>query len=95
MKTWLAKRYGPHGTLAVGEPWYTSIRGIAYDDQWGADALVVTTRLKHDAEGVEQAELIQAALSEAGIRFAKNLEVQYSDGSTLDAKIKDLVNDYR
>jgi hypothetical protein len=27
--------------------------------------------------------------------FVKNLEVQYKDGSTLDAKIKDLVNDYR
>jgi hypothetical protein len=56
---------------------------------------VVTTSLKDDAAGVEQAELIQAALSGAGITFAKNLEVQYTDGSTMDAKIKDLANDYR
>ena len=95
VKSWLAKQYGPRGAVPVDEPWYTSIRTIAYDDQWRADALVVTTSLKDDAEGVEQAELIQAALSDAGITFAKNLEVQYTDGSTLDAKIKDLVNDYR
>ncbi len=95
VKAWLAKRYGPRGALPVNEPWYTSIRSIAYDDQWRADALVVTTSLKDDAEGTEQAELIQAALSDAGMTFAKNLEVQYKDGSTLDAKIKDLVNDYR
>ena len=55
----------------------------------------MTTSLKDDAEGTEQAELIQAALSDAGMTFVKNLEVQYKDGSTLDAKIKDLVNDYR
>ncbi len=95
VQAWLAKQYGPRGALPVDEPWYTSIRSIAYDDQWRADALVVTTSLKDNAAGVEQAELIQAALSDAGITFAKNLEVQYTDGSTLDAKIKDLVNDYR
>jgi hypothetical protein len=95
VKAWLAKQYGPRAALPVDEPWYTSIRSIAYDDQWRADALVVTTSLRDDAEGVEQAELIQAALSDAGITFAKNLEVQYSDGSALDAKIKDLVNEYR
>ena len=95
VKTWLAKTYGPRGELPVDEPWYASIRSIAYDNQWRADALVVTTSLKDDAAGVEQAELIQAALSGAGITFAKNLEVQYTDGSTMDAKIKDLANDYR
>jgi hypothetical protein len=95
VKTWLAKMYGPRGELPVDEPWYASIRSIAYDDQWRADALVVNTSLKDDAAGVEQAELIQAALSGAGITFAKNLEVQYTDGSTMDATIKDLANDYR
>jgi hypothetical protein len=62
VKTWLAKTYGPRGELPVDEPWYASIRSIAYDNQWRADALVVTTSLKDDAAGVEQAELIQAAL---------------------------------